>query len=86
LTLAGNLPLTNLQRLNWTTTDGESSELDIPSKGIKYGKYFLNKNMMSFYRTNIIKRYKCHFESNANSNIPSDSGIINKVQIKRKKL
>ncbi len=31
LTLSANLPLANLQRLNWTTTDGESSELSIPS-------------------------------------------------------
>jgi len=83
LTLSANLPLANLQRLNWTTTDGESSELYIPSNGIKYRKYFLNKNIMLFYRTKIVKRYKCHFESNANPNVPSDSGTINKIEIKR---
>lgn len=49
LTLSANLPLANLQRLNWTTTDGESSELHISSKRIKYRKYFLNINIMLFY-------------------------------------
>lgn len=31
-TLTANLPLANLHRLNWTTTEGESMQLDIPSK------------------------------------------------------
>jgi hypothetical protein len=32
LTLGANLPLADLQRLNWATGDGESSEMDGPSK------------------------------------------------------
>jgi lysosomal alpha-mannosidase len=32
LTLGANLPLAQLQRLNWATADGESSEMNGPSK------------------------------------------------------
>jgi lysosomal alpha-mannosidase len=32
LTLAANLPVANLQRLNWTTTDGASNEMKVSSK------------------------------------------------------
>jgi lysosomal alpha-mannosidase len=35
LTLGANLPLADLQRLNWVTTNEESSQINVPSKFIK---------------------------------------------------
>jgi hypothetical protein len=32
LTLGANLPLADLQRLNWLTGDEESSQMNVPSK------------------------------------------------------
>ena len=85
LTLGANLPLANLQRLNWTTTNDEkSAKFHIPSKTVFDREYFQNKNTL-FFRTSIVQRYCDYFESNANSNIPGDCSIVIGVKIKKKR-
>jgi lysosomal alpha-mannosidase len=76
LTLSANLALTDLKRLEWVTSDQESSHVDVPSKFIRHKQSFLTK-YFPLFRRKIITRSKYHVESNANSNIQSDSGINN---------
>jgi hypothetical protein len=44
LILGANLPLADLQRLNWTTTDEQSSQINVPSKFMKQKYSFRMKH------------------------------------------
>ena len=75
LTLAGNLALAEMQRLEWITKDGASSKMKAPSKFLSI--HLLTNFFIVFFlqKNNIRQRCEYCFESNANSNIPCNSGI-----------
>jgi lysosomal alpha-mannosidase len=77
LTLSANLELSHMQRLDWSTDDKQLSEMNISSKLFKLKENFPEYNILFFYRTRLVHRYKYHFESNANSNISCDNNIKN---------
>jgi hypothetical protein len=76
LTLAANLPLSELQRLNWTTNDEQSKQMKIHSNFFNLiDKYFSNKLFCPFFRQYSIKSNNRYVESNANSNVQCNNCI-----------
>jgi lysosomal alpha-mannosidase len=55
LTLGGNLALADLHRLNWITTDEESSQINVPSKSIKQKNLFRTKYFTLFLEERSLK-------------------------------
>ena len=80
LTLAANMNLADLKRLDWVTSEKEeSSSMNFPRKFSSKDMIRLLKMVFfSYFRRHANSRYECHIESNANPNIPSDTGMRKK--------
>ena len=79
MTLGANLPYANMKRLDWVTGDEHLSQMDVPSKNFN-NKSFLIEVIYSFLEEKSLKDTSVHFESNANSNIPSDNRINDQLK------
>jgi lysosomal alpha-mannosidase len=80
MTLGGNLPLNDMNRLVWTTINQQSSKNNARSK-----IYILIclKSFFDFFRRDISKRFECCSQTNGNSNIPCDGRINGLLKVKR---
>lgn len=78
--LSANIPLSEVKRLQWTTSDGESSQTDVPSKlsMLRLSSFIC---LLFFYcRRKRIERHYYHFESNANPYFSSYNQLNTRIR------
>jgi hypothetical protein len=66
LILTANMPLSEMNRLNWTTIENESSYWNLSGKFVFYISTYCAFFLLLIRAT---KRHEDHFESDANQNI-----------------